>query len=145
MDHILVSTAGNDALRLRCSTDNGSTYDTAANYARVLAGTEAAGLDAMPGNSSASSVSCFLHDVIGDDANEEFSCYAFMAGHTVATRPTHLIALGFYFNDDQDAQSFLTGGIYKNDAVVNAVQFSFANAGNFVTGEIRMYGLRGNV
>jgi hypothetical protein len=134
----LIPSVDGAALHMRVSTDNGATYKAGATdyaWSRVVAV-----VGSVSGGGDVADAQINIKGALGTAANEDFSAYLFMTGHTASNRPTAVMGGGFHIDNTPDIDVYVGGGTYLADTAVNAVRF-LPSSGTIVTGEFRVYGL----
>jgi len=131
----------NAELRLRTSTNGGSSYDSGvSDYSYMIHGGTATGASVGPGGSEA--ISQFvIASTVGNAANE-FGVHAdiVITGAGDATKYTAIRAKVVWTNSAAESVYLDSNGFRKAAADVDALQF-FYSTGNISSGNIRMYGI----
>lgn len=134
--------SANDAVNFlwRASTDNGSTYDTAANYGWSAWAVDGAGTGVGAGSTGDTSVR--LAGSMGNADTTEAGSGIFYLIHRGSGSTVSRVMVDFaYRNSTPTYITFRGSGSYNVGNDVDAIRF-LMSAGNIATGTFRLYGMR---
>jgi hypothetical protein len=137
----LVPATNADSLRIRMSTNGGSSYDTGSNYSwGVMVVSSSAGFTSSAGSATTTSISLTPPNYVGNAATGGVSgSYTFSTPGSAALYKPVYGSLGAWVTDGFFWH--MTGaGSYVVTTAVNAFQVFFLG-GNIASGTIRVYGL----
>lgn len=124
----------------RASTDNGSSYISAASYNWAAAAVGSAAT--FVGAAGSGDTSVRLAGAMGNADNTEAGSFEFRLIHRGSgSSVSRVISQGTYRSAGADTLFYNVGGTYNAGAAVNAIQF-LMSSGNITRGTFRLYGLK---
>jgi len=134
LDNLLPASVGVNLL-IRMSSDNGSSFDSAAHYAAVTSGFVSSSSTATINNQNgASSIRAVTTIGSGSKVSGTIDLFA------VNTATFQSVDINLAITDGTNATASKGAGMWSNSAAYNAVQF-LMSSGNITSGNVKIYGI----